>query len=139
MASSLEEVSAPVCKFFWHVQQTAWYHIPEDWNLNGYSSKLTIPCIHCSILVLDVVASSNYCLCTEIIQTLYHSWTWFQQNTWLYKIICSKFYSVSMHACMHVFLLWFFWHVMVTNIPQYLQFSCWKFRFTCNKYSIMGL
>jgi len=108
MASSLEEVSACVCKFFWHVQQTAWYHIPENWNLNGYSSKLTIPCIHCSILVLDVVASSNYCLCTEIIQTLYHSWTWFQQNTWLYKIICSKFYSVSMHACMHACMYFYF-------------------------------
>jgi hypothetical protein len=103
MVSSLEEVSAPVWKFFWHVKQTAWYHIPEDWNLKGYSSKLNIPCIHGSILVLAVAASSNYCLCTEIIQTLYHSWTWFQQNTWLYKIICSKFYSVSMHACMYFY------------------------------------
>lgn len=99
MASILEEVSAPVYKFFWHVHQTAWYYIPEDWNLNGYSSKLNIPGIHCSIFVLVVVASSNYCLCTEIIQIPYHSRIWFQQNTWLYKIICTKFYSVSRHAC----------------------------------------
>ena len=104
MASTLEEVSALVYKFFWHVHQTAWYYIPEDWNLNGYSSKLNIPCIHCSIFVLVVVAFSNYCLCTEIIQIPYNSRIWFQQNTWLYKIICTKLYSVSMHACIFTFV-----------------------------------
>ena len=72
-------------------------------RVNGYSYKLNIPCIHCSILVLVVAASTNYSLCTEIIQTPYHSSTWFQQNTRLIKTICSKFYPISMHACMYFY------------------------------------